>query len=249
MEKLKIVILESPYDTWANPQVGNLLRDFIGVKLKGYGNEYPYGVLPVDGADLISTHLAVCREEDGGVLRPLMAIRWTSMKKCRLHYTGFPGMTLLQQAGASDHVKALEEVIGELDTRGGDLIYSGSLSMDPAERTSKERSHMLRELLTTMYVRYQKQIGFPELMAGGTCRFKIEKWLESIGHGPLIWKNKPLGPIQVRHLAQEQVQVMHLQEFSFEALRIAQKWQHLWEERLVVDVRTHADDDAVKKAA
>lgn len=249
MEKIKIVILESPYDTWSNPQVGEMLIKLIGVKLRGYGHEYPYGVMPVDGADLISTHLAACRVENDESLSPLMAIRWTSMKKCRLHYTGFPGMSLLQQAGATEHIKALEDVIRSADERDTDLIYSGSLSIDPSQRGSKERSLFFRELLTMMYVNYQKQIGFAELMAGGTCRFKIERWLESIGHSPLSLKNETLPPIEVRHLAQEKVQVMHLQEFSFEALRIAQKWQHLWEERLVIDVKAHGESDTLNKVA
>lgn len=248
-EKIKIVVLESPYDTWSNPQVGNLLMSLIGVKLRGYGHEYPYGVLPVDGADLISSHLAICREEENGTLNPLMAIRWTSMKKCRLHYTSFPGMTLLQQAGAVQHVKALEEIIANADERDVDLVYSGSLSIDPSQRGNKERSLFFRELLTMMYVRYQREIGFAELMAGGTCRFKIEKWLGSIGHEPLGLDGKELSPIEVKHLAKEKVQIMHLREFSFEAMAIAQKWQHLWDERLVIDVKTHGDAAALKRAA
>ena len=241
MEKLKIVVLESPYDCWDDPLTRNLLRDLIGVKLRGYGREYPYGVLPVDGADLISTHMSICRIEHDGTLRPLMGIRWTSLKKCRLHYINFPGRSLLQQANAPDHAQALEKIIAEVEKQGKDLFYSGALSIDPLERNSKERSNFFRELLTLMYVRYQKETNFSELMAGGTMRFKIEKWLATLGHVSLMKNDVELGPINVNHLAGEQVQVMHLKNFSFEALRIAKKWEHMWEERLVIKPKTISD--------
>ena len=229
MKNIKIVILESPYDCWNEDFVGHFFKDLIGVKLRGYGREHPYGVLPIDAADLISTHLSVCRTEDGGHLTPLMSIRWTSLKKCRLHFLNFPGMSLLQQAQRSEHIQALEKIIADLDQRNGDLYYSGALSIDPLWKKDKEQSLFFRELLTTMYVHYQKQSGYAELMAGGTVRFKIDNWLQSIGHSPLHPE-----PIHVKHLAGETVQVMHLKDFSFEALRIAKKWQHYWEDRMVI---------------
>lgn len=234
MENLKIVVLESPYDSWNDPITGNLLKDLIGVKLRGYSSEYPYGVLPVDGADLISTHICVCRIKDDGSFVPLMGFRWTSLKKCRLHYMNFPGLSLLQQANAPDHIAALEKIISEIDKRNSDLCYTGSLTIEPLERNTKERSIFFREMLTLMFVSYQKDTNFPEMMAGGTIRFKIEKWLSSTGHAPLMKNSIELGPINVKHLAGEQVLVMHLKEFSFEALKIAKKWQHMWDDRLVI---------------
>lgn len=229
MKNIRLVILESPYDSWTEPLVATTLMDFIGVKLRGYGSQYPYGVLPVDGADLISTHMSVCETQADGSFKPIMAIRWTSMKKCRLHYIGFPGMGLLQQANATEHVTALEKIISDLDKKDGDLFYSGALSIDPSQKKDKAHSIFIRELLTLMYVEYYKQHGNCELMAGGTVRFKIDNWLNSIGHTPLH-----IDPINVKHLAGEVVRVMHLKEFSFEALRIAKKWNHLWNERLVI---------------
>lgn len=230
MEKnLRIVVLESPYDSWNEVLVGNLLKDLIGLKLRGYGCAYPYGVLPVDGADLISTHLAVCRVENDGYLKPLMAMRWTSLKKCRLHNYNFPGLSLLQQAKAPEHIHALEKIITQLDIKNADLFYAGSLSIDPLEKTGKEQSIFFRELLTLIYVEYQKQNESSQLLAGGTIRFKMDIWLAAIGHEPLH-----LQPIQVRHLANESVRVMYLTKFSFDALRMAKKWKHLWDNRQII---------------
>jgi hypothetical protein len=238
MNNLKIVIIESPYDCWNEDEIGSLFRDMIGVKLRGYGREYKYGVLPVDAADLISTHMAVCFQDETGKLKPLMALRWTSLQKCRLHFLNFPGMSLLQQADRPEHVKILEEKIEALNRRNGDLFYAGSLSIDPELKTGKEQSLMLRELMTTMFVLYKKQHPGSELMAGGTVRFKMDQWLSAVGHAPLHEE-----PINVKHLGGELVKVMYLQEFSFEAHRIARKWQSLWDDRLILG----ADQNTAKK--
>lgn len=251
-EKLKIVVVESPYDTWSDPRVGGFLKDFIGVKLRGYGHEYSYGVMPVDGSDMISTHVALCRVEDNDALVPIMAMRWTSLKKARQHFMNFPGMSLLQQAGAPEHQKALGKIIEELEHQNKDIVYTASLSIEPSERTSKERSAMLREILTAMFVSQHKEMGFPDLFAGGTCRFKIEKWLDKCGWHPLqTEKEENLGPIKIHHLAGESVQVMHLQEFSFWALEQARNWQHLWNDRLLIaaDSTKVATPPSVDRAA
>jgi len=249
MEKLKIVILESPYDNWSNPLVGNFLKDLMGLKLRGYSHEYPYGVLPVDGADLFSTHLALCREEKNGQLTPIMAMRWTSLKKSRQHHMNFPGMSLLFQAGATEHMTALEKIIAEVDEKNLDLMYTACLTIEPKERSSKERSAFLRELLTTMFVCQQQELGV-ELLAGGTCRFKIEKWLTASGWNSLKAEDdRALESINVKHLAGELVHVMHLQEYSFEAQRIARKWQYLWDERLIIDGTAPAEIRPFEKTA
>lgn len=241
MKDIKIVILESPYDCWNESEVGTLFRDMIGVKLRGYGREYKYGVLPVDAADLISTHFAACTVEEDGKLKPIMALRWTSLQKCRLHFLNFPGMSLLQQANKPEHVKNLEEKISRLDQQGRDLFYAGSLSIDPALKTGKEQSLFLREVMTLMFLMYKKQHPGAELMAGGTVRFKMDHWLSSVGHFPLHEE-----PINVRHLGGELVKVMYLTDFNFEAHRIARKWQQLWDDRLILGIQ---DIEAIRKVA
>ena len=185
-------------------------------------------MLPVDANDLISTHFLLFRDE-----ALVMAIRWTSLRKCSQHYTSFPGLSLLQQAQAPEHVRSLETIIANLRP-GGDLYYSGSLAIEPSERGDREKSKMYREILTAIYVGYQSQTG-AELMAGGTCRFKIDRWLASLGHQPLTSPEiGELPPINVKHLASEEVRVMHMREFSLEARRLYKKWKHLWQARIVL---------------
>lgn len=241
MKNIRLVILESPYDSWKDPTVGNLLMALIGVKLRGYGKLYPYGVLPVDGADLISRHMSICRIESDNNLVPIMGMRWTSLKKSRQHFINFPGMGLLQQAAATEHIQELEKIILELDQKNADLFYAGSLAIDPNEKGDKEQSLFLRELLTLMFVEQHREHPGCEIVSGGTVRFKMDNWLKVTGFSPLMDK-----AIEVKHLAGEEVRVMHLKEFSLEAQRIAKKWKHLWDDRLIIGDQQKTD---VKKVA
>lgn len=238
---LKIAVIESLYDTWDDREATSLFQDTVGLKLRGYGKEYPYGVLPVDGADLISTHLLLCQPKMGKLV-PLMGIRWTSLQKCKAHFLTWPGLSLVQQAGAPEHVRGMEALIAAAEARGADIYYSGALTIDPSNRGDKERSIAYREILTAMYVGYQHDHRPSELLAGGTVRFKIHDWLRSLGHLPLTCEGRELGPINVRHLAGETVQIMHMKEFSFEALRIARKWEKLWDERIVFGSKARGRD-------
>jgi hypothetical protein len=85
-----------------------------------------------------------------------------------------------------------------------------------------------------MYVCYQRENQPSELLAGGTVRFKIHDWLRTLGHTGLSKNGVELGTINVRHLAREEVQVMHMTKFSFEALRISKRWEKLWNERIFI---------------
>lgn len=123
----------------------------------------------------------------------------------------------------------------DCDRREVEIFYAGGFSIDPAERRGKEFSLFCREILTLMFVRHLAEHPGAELITGGTMRFKMDKYIHAMGCRPLVWNGEELGPIQVRHLAGENVHVMYLRNFSSEARSTADKWNRLWEERLVID--------------
>ena len=97
--KLKIVVLEAPYDSLKEKHAPDIFGKIISLKLQGYGPEYPYGTMPVDTNDFIATHLAVC-VEDGSELKPIMAYKTVQQRKCRAHGVQFPGQYLPKISGA-----------------------------------------------------------------------------------------------------------------------------------------------------
>lgn len=246
VRKLKFVVLESPYDTWSHPLTEKIFSRLMGLKLKGYGCEYPYGVLPVDTTDFIADHLIICEEEDGE-LQPIVSIKSVSLAQCRQHGLVFPALVLMRQAGATVHAETIEQIIQTADNHDLDLRYVGSWTIDPDHRGDKEWGDVLRELFTTIYVSFHHDRK-SQTIAGGTLRFKVDKYIQWLGHQPLSRDGKALPTVRVQHLAGEENLFTHLQSFTFESRSVAKKWQALWNDRIVIP-RDPVQIQARKKAA
>lgn len=232
VNKLKFVILGSPYDTWKHPLTEKLFARLMGLKLSGYGHEYPYGVLPVDTTDFIADHLIICEEDDLG-LKPICSIKSTSLEQCKIHNVTFPALALMRQAEAFEHAYAIEKIMNKATSEKADLRYVGSWTIDPEQRGNKEWGDIMRELFSAMFVSYHLE-SKSQTIAGGTLRFKIDKYVQWLGHQPLSMNGQPLSTVRVQHLAGEENLFTHLTSFTFEARSVAKKWQTLWDERIVI---------------
>lgn len=230
--RLRVVVLDSPYDTWgSHPDLESVFAKMIGLKLRGYGKEYPYGVMAVDTTDFIATHLLVCEETPQGLF-PLTGFKSVTARKCADHGLVFPGLTLVQNAHAQPHEKALEVLMKTCTKKKMDIAYTGSWTIDPALRGQKEKVSILRELFVMLYVCHHEESGHPMIVTGGTLRFKVERLHEWMGHQRLTHAGRDLPPIQVAHLAGENVVLNIVQKFSPEARELSFKWREKWIDRL-----------------
>lgn len=232
VSKLKFVVLGSPYDTWSNPLTEKLFARLVGLKLAGYGHEYPYGVLPLDTTDFVADHLIICDEDEQG-LKPIVSIKSTSLAQCRAHKLPFPALTLMQLVKKNEHANVIEQIMAQSEKNGTDLRYVGSWTIDPNERGNKEWGDVLRELFTAIYVSFHLE-NKSQTIAGGTLRFKVDKYIQWLGHEPLLMDGHQLSTVPVFHLNGEENLFTHLKSFSFESRSIAKKWQKLWDERIVI---------------
>jgi hypothetical protein len=246
IERLRLVVMESPYDCWDNPLVEPLFAKMVGLKLRGYGRVFPYGVLAADTTDLISDHLLLCEETPQGLV-PLFGNKSVPLNKCEFHHLPFPGLSVPEESGFQEQAQAVRKIIKAAKDSGADLRYAGSMTIDPKESGNKEWSKTLRDLFTTVYFHYYQSFKRAEILAGLTLRFKIDDYGKWLGHKPLEWNGKVLGPVNVLHLANEAVLWTHLTEFSLEARRTAKKWQSMWDNRIHIPATLHKNIN--KKAA
>lgn len=242
---LKFVILESPYDTWGHPETERLFARMCGLKLRGYGNEYPYGVLATDTTDMISHHLLICEETDDGLI-PIFGNKSVPLSKCDAHLVSFPALSLFEQARAPEHAEAMRGLMSEAREKGRDLRYAGSWTVEPRVRTSKERAKELKEMFTALYIAYHLEVPKLQLLTGATVRFKVPELVKTLGHHAMRSGSKELGPVNVHHLAGELVLMTLLTEFTFEARQLAKKWEPMWKSHLRIAM---GHVDSVKKAA
>lgn len=252
IERLRLVVMESPYDSWNHPLTEPLFGKMVGLKIKGYGRVYPYGVLAVDTTDLISDHLLICEETESG-LSPLFGNKSVPLTKCELHNLPFSGLSVVEESNAPLHVQAMKRIIADSKKNGVDLRYAGSMTIHPDETGNKEWSLTLRELFTTLYVRFYQSLQKAEVITGATLRFKVQNYTGWLGHQLIEHNGAPLGAVQVAHLAKEEVLWTHLKAFTPEAQMTAQKWDHLWQNRIHIEAskssKAASPVDFTKKAA
>lgn len=247
-KRLQLIVLESPYDTWNHPLTQALFLPMIELKLKGYGRAYPYGVLAADTTDFIADHLLVCEETDQGYV-PIFGNKSIPAEKCEMHYVAFPGLSLLEDSGAMRQAAVMRKIMENAKQNNVDLRYAGSMTIHPKEVGNKEWQAIMRELFTTIYVKYYRNLGREfEIITGATVRFKVPEWVKKVGHVPFEENGEVLPAVQLHHLAGEDVIWTTLKEFTFEARRIADKWESLWNNRIHVAAPAHARETGTKAA-
>lgn len=248
LDRLRFVIMESPYDSWGHPRTEEVFAKMMTLKLRGYGKEYPYGVMAVDTTDMISDHLLVCEETDAG-LRALVGNKSVPLSKCEQFHLPWPGLSLLEDAKAHPHDEVMRGIIRDCKETGRDLRYAGSWTMDPAERGQGEWSTILRELFTAIYCSYYMSFPKVGVITGGTVRFKVPDYVKWLGHEGLALNGVELPPLNVTHLAGESVLWTYMTQVGFEPRQVVRKWQKLWDNQLRIPAQAPAIQPAVKRAA
>lgn len=248
---LRIVVMKNPFGLWSSPEAVpfmELFHGMIGLKLRGYGAEYPEGVLPVDTSDFIATHLLVCHQREGR-LQPLTGFKSTLSSDCDLHRVSFPALGLVQSAEASPHIEYVKATMERCQAAGSRLAYTGSWTIEPELRKNRELAQILVGLFRATYIFHHLDAGVDEIFTGGTMRFKADVLLGRLGHDPLEIQGEKLPPIHVKHLFGEKVLLLHLRQFCEQAKASVEMYRRLWDERLILDGGLASDRKDSQRAA
>lgn len=234
LNKYRILTLTYPYEMLSDKSVATYFNQILTMKIRGYQAEYPEGVLPIDTTDFIALHHIVCLELKNE-LRPIMGFKTTPYSRSLKHRVPFPALSLVNQAKAPEHAKALETIIARCQAEKRELAYASSWTIDPAFRKDKSSSSELKGMFEALYVLGHKDYNVDEMILGGTLRFKTEIMFHKMGHNPLVdANNNELPAIQVNHLFGEPVLVMHAKQFTPYADQCAERFQNMWDQRLEI---------------
>jgi len=245
----QIVILDSPYDSLSSPDAQKFFSSFMDLKLKGYGCEYPYGIMPVDTTDFIATHLGVFMHRDGDLVL-VAAYKSISEKKCRLHGVQFSGVQVPLSSGATQAVSAVEGLIKKSNETGSFLSYEGGWTIEPSIRKDPALVSEVHRLCTTMHVSQHLLYGKIDSICCGLLRFRTDRIMKGWGYHVLTHEGQEVPPFAQASLRGEMVHMHHTTQFSEEALKTAEQYSHFWNNRLQIGrALTEADVAQKKKAA
>ncbi|MBI3542098.1 MAG: hypothetical protein HY075_02325 [Deltaproteobacteria bacterium] len=243
--KLRIVVLECPYDTRkTDPRTWSLLTKNFDLKLDGYQREYS-DPLPVDGTDLVACHQIVVREE-GASLVPLMAYRSITAERCRRFHMPFPLLAQFRELGLVEHAEAVSEVLARAAKSNLDVCWDSSYTISPLARADEALANELRDVMRAMHVLYHQAMGDHEVLAGGVLKFKMDRLYQFWGYEVLKLAGRELGPIRLPSLGNELGLAFHLSgAFSELARAHAEKFRALWDSRIQIGT----DDRRIAKPA
>jgi hypothetical protein len=230
---LRIVVLESPYDTLSDPLVQDLFSRTMKLKIEGYQTVYPYGVLPVDSYDFIATHQLVCREKNGRY-EILMGAKYVTLQKCMTHRLPFPGLSLLRSSAATPHAQILESLLERYSKNPEKVSYGSSWTIDPISRSNPVVKKTLKDLMTATLVHYETELETVERFCCGAPKIKTDLYFENLGYHRLSDQNNPLPAFNQASLMGEAAVMLRCSNFSDAALNIAESYRDLWESRLVL---------------
>ncbi len=244
----KIVVLNSPYDSLHSAEARSLFGSFMDIKLRGYGCEYPYGVMPVDTTDFIATHIGVFQQK-GNELIPVAAYKSISERKCRLHGVPFSGIQVPQSSGAQSVVRAVEDLVEKSKERGSFLTYEGGWTIDPTIRKDPGLVAEVHNLSTCMHISQHLHYGAMDSICCGLLRFKTDRIMRGWGYSALTWEGKVLEPFAQSSLRGEMVHMHHTTRFSDEALKIANEYKAYWTNRIEIGVQRFDEVVVAEKKA
>lgn len=232
--KLRVVILETPYDTWFEKGAQELFSKMIGLKFTGYLKEHPYGSLPVDTSDFVANHLLVCDERNGELI-PLMGYKTITLSRCRTHQLTFPALSLLSSSNApTEHKQAVLEILNRCEANKIEVSYDSSWTIHPDARADRELTLELRDILTSVVSRYHREYEIPEILGLGVVKLKTAKLFATWGLEPMSVNGEPLPTFTLSSLQGAEVLLVHGKPFSETALALTERYANFWEERVTI---------------
>lgn len=248
LSQIQVVVLDSPYETFFQPETQNLLSQALQLKLKSYQNVYALGVLPLDTYDFVSTHHLIGRTDPNGVFQPLMVFRTTALDRCRRHQLAFPGVAVLRASGAVEHAVVLERRLEEWTKQNLRVSYGSGWAIAPELRVDRALREALKDLMTALLVNHEQESRTDRLVACGAARVHTDEYFQNIGYGRMREGAVELPPFRQSSLIGVEAVLLETQKFNERALVLAQRYRSFWENRLELRATPSSKPDLKKSA-
>lgn len=220
----RIVLLENPA-----PDDPLFVR-VMAVRRAGYRQRRPRAQVPEDEYESISTHVLVCDDR----LSPLMVFRRTSARACAAAGLPFPLFPALALDRWPEHAAALADDLAASVREGRDASYLGLWTTDPALDCDRPLLHLVMGMMAVLLVGLVRDEGAGQLIGATLPSLGTDRLLARYGIHTMMHGGTALPPVPVPHMPGELAVMIHLEEFSEEALAEAEKGRAEWERRLVL---------------
>ncbi len=243
LSQIQFVVLDSPYESFFQPETQDLFSQALQLKLKSYQNVYASGVLPLDTYDFISTHHLIGREDEKGQLQPLMVFRTTSHDRCQRHLLTFPGVAVLRSSGAMEHAIVLERRLQEWTQQKLRVSYGSGWAIAPELRADRILRDALKDLMTALLVNHEQESCTDQLVACGAARVHTDEYFQNIGYRRMCENSVELPAFRQSSLIGVEAVLLETKQFNERALQLAKRYRSFWENRRELRaIQAHAEE-------
>ncbi len=238
LKNLKLVVLDDFTKISMFPSVRKFFIDTMDLKLSGYRDKYPQGVVPIDGTDFIARHYVVA-DTTKGELKPIMGYRALSLQQCYEHFWSFPLLGLAQMVNSPRHISLIQSAMNHSKDKRSKLSYTSCFTITPDLRGNKDLVKTLQDLMMVMHQFYMMEDTNPhEIFTVGVMRFKVHETFEKFGFIPLTDAEGQLPDMISPYLAGEKVRFLSTTKFNERLIELTQKYMSLWDNRIILDSNT-----------
>ena len=249
--KCQIVVLRNPYEMISNAQVTRLFGNIARFKIDSYRREYPYGILPFDGVDVVGTHFLLC-EREGNDLLPMMGFKTVTAEQCRVFHLSHPIFGLLgNRSQHPGHFAQIEKILEDANTENKNLGYFGSWTIREDVRKNRMVRKICQELSAAMLVNACDHLGFDQAITVAVSRFNVETFHRFMGLEALESDGKPLSSFRSEAMMGDECSLSFLKDvtrLSADVRQLASKYGDFWNSRLELAAEAGMDQ-SIKKAA
>lgn len=228
LSNVRVFILESPYQTLRHSEIArSMIGKLIGVRLNAYLQDYDEGVFPLGTEDFIAHHVSVCIENNGQ-LTPVYSFKIMMIDKCEQLGIKHPLLSKLEDRyRATSSLQQIESFLQERQRKGATLAYFGSRSKSVEIQWEKASSILLFNVGLMSLVKASEYFKIDEFSLFGMLNKNAYQYCEMMGMNKIIAED-----LIIDSLAASKAFVLHKEQFSSEAINIANKYSKLWENRI-----------------
>ncbi len=234
MNRFQLFVIDCPYNSFSNPMTQNLFGKFISSKLDGFLAEYEHGILPLGAYDFVGTLILLC-EKQGENYEPVFCFKSTSQERSDYFGLPFELMGAFREGCDQTQKEAIVRILRTAKSKNINVGYNSSWTILPKWRSDSALRSFSKDLSCAVLASYYRGYNIEEVLIAGVVRFKVDKLQAFIGFEYISENGKQIDPIGSSFLNDEQIQLMHLKQFTPEVLALAEKYKSIWENRVVIE--------------
>jgi hypothetical protein len=232
MKNLRFLLLECPYDIWSEPLAQETFVSMVDMKLRGFRNNYPYGILPLDTIDFVATHLLICEEKKNGKLLPLAGYRSITLDRCMTHKIKFPLVSILENAKADHHLKVIKDILKRHSDNPAAIAYDGSWTILPEIRQDRQLVQQLKDMTMGFGTHFGVYRKLHALVGVGAVKYKADVYFNAWGYQNISKDSQELPSLTLESHFGMESKVFHLTKYSQQAIQFSEQYHSYWENRI-----------------